>query len=181
MNASELVGRYRSRAVDSALGETGTGSEQVAIAFEIIEDGPALGTQITWYGYFTEKTFQTTMKALRAAGWKGTDFTELDSFENAGLTNEVELVIEQEPTTDENGNPAGTRARVRWVNAPGSIAVKQRLDPIKAKSLSDRLRGQALAFDQMNKAPLAGGPARSRAPVSSPNPPPHNDSDAPPF
>lgn len=173
MSTNELNGQYRARAVDCALGEASTGSEQVAVAFEIIEEGDGLGSRITWYGYFTEKALEQTVRGLRAAGWKGTDVGELASFETAGLTNEVVLVVEQEP--DQQGV---MRARVRWVNSIGSIAIKQRLDAVKTADLAKRLKGAILAIDNSAKLPKAKSPA---APASSrrPEPPPHTDDDMP--
>lgn len=174
MNTSELNGQYRARAVDCGLGEASTGSEQVAVAFEIVEEGDGLGSRIiTWYGYFTEKALEQTVRGLRAAGWKGTDISELASFETAGLTNEVVLVIEQE--SDQQGV---MRARVRWVNTVGSIAIKQRLDAVKTADLAKRLKGAILAIDNSTKQPK---PKSTAAPASSrrPEPPPHTDSDMP--
>ena len=119
MNLSELNGKYRARAVDSGLGKAKTGTEQVAVNFELIGDGAEKGLHITWYGYFTDKAYEMAVKALRACGWQGSDPTELDSFAASGLgANEVELDIEQETSTDPQGQST-TRARVKWVNAPG--------------------------------------------------------------
>jgi hypothetical protein len=84
------------------------GTPQVAVVFEILR-GPYAGQRITWMGYFTEKSQERTLKALRIAGFEGDD---LDKFADQRPTNEVAIVVEVE-TYD--GKP---RAKVAWVNDP---------------------------------------------------------------
>src|SRR6185436_7953269 len=129
------AGKYRARATDAKLGVAQTGSDTVAVAFELL-DHP--GNHITWYGYFTEKTVERTMEALRYCGWTGDDVSDL-----AGIdANEVELVIEHEE--DQKGT---MRARVKWVNRPGSskAQLKTEMNDSQKRSFAAKMKGYALA------------------------------------
>ena len=150
------AGTYRARAVEGALGETKTGKEQIAVRFALLDPGLPQ-SNITWYGYFTEKTTESTFKALRVAGWKGQDLSDLSDL--AGETPEVDLVVEHE-----EGQDGTTRARVRWVNGTGGIALGTQLAPDKAKVFAAKMRGQLAAFDKDSgasaRAVAAHAPAR---------------------
>lgn len=157
-------GVYRARAVKGGLGETAGGQEQVAVEFELLDEG-FQNQGITWFGYFTEKSFEITMKALRACGWQGDNINDL-----VGLTsNTVELVIEKETYEGK------TRSKVKWVNPEGGggLALKAPLDPVRATRFAASMRGKIAAFDQ------TGGQKKSRTGAQSPEPPTHTDSDIP--
>jgi hypothetical protein len=84
--------------------------KQVAVQFEIIE-GPAMGSKLTWFGYFTDKTWNKTVEALRCCGFKGDDLYQIES---QTLDQEVSIVVE--PNTWEGK----TTMRIAWVNAASS-------------------------------------------------------------
>lgn len=133
------AGTYRARATEGALGETQTGKEQVAVRFSLLDFEPQT---ITWYGYFTEKTTESTFRALRTAGWRGQDLADLSDLSREDAP-EVHLVVEHE--TDQQGTP---RAKVRWVNGTGGMGLKAALPADKAKAFAARMRGALAAFDQ---------------------------------
>lgn len=168
-------GRYKARGVEAALGFTGTGKEQVAILLEITE-GEHAGDRITWYGFFTEKTTERTFESLRALGWSGDDLADLASTS----ANEVSIVVEHEE--DNEGTP---RARVRWINGGGGIAMRDTMDAGAAKAFAARMKGQAIASRQRAKpgAPPANGrsapPSTQRTPAPAPRGAAAHD-DAPP-
>lgn len=147
------AGTYRAHAIEAALGETDTGKEQVAVRFSLLDHE---NTEITWYGYFTEKTAPVTLKALRTAGWRGTDLMDLSDLCNPDSTPEVFLVVEHEEYEGK------TSAKVRWVNGAGGLALKKALDPNKAKVFAARMRGQIAALDAAAKQ-NGGGAARPPA------------------
>ena len=149
-------GIYRARAVEGALGYTSNNTEQVAVDFAITEEGHE-NQRITWYGFFTEKTVETTLKSLRAMGWAGDDLSDLSGID----ANEVYLDIQHEE--DQEGN---LRARVRWVNATaGGLALKTRMDEGAAKAFAERMKGHVLA--QKNRP--NGSPAAASAKPAAAN------------
>lgn len=138
------AGTYRAKAVEATLGETKSGKEQVAVRFRLL-DGDVEGQSITWYGYFTDKTIDGSFRALRTAGWRGQDLSDLTDIGREDAP-EVLLVIEHE--IDQAGQP---RPRVRWVNSAGGIGVKNVLSGDKAKAFAAKMRGRLAAFDQQNR------------------------------
>lgn len=156
------AGTYRARAVQAALGEAGTGTEQVAVLFELL-DVP--GKQLTWYGYWTEATWERTVDSLRIAGWTGSDISDLSELSSPAAP-EVFIVVTHDP--DQNGV---MRERVRWVNRTNGLQLKKTMDPGKAKAFATRVRAQILLYDKQQ-----GG---TREQGAGQEPPPMQDSDLP--
>lgn len=165
------AGRYRARAVQAALGETSTGKEQIAVEFETLDEEGAPGEHITWFGFFTEKSLEHTVRALRVCGWRGDDINNLDGISD----NEVSLVVEHEEYEGK------VSAKVKWVNAPGGgIALKSTLDAGRAASFAATMKSRIRAIE-------AGAGARkpvtqqarpaTRQSGRPPEPPPHTDDD----
>lgn len=152
--------RYKARAVDGSLAVAGTGTENVAVLFSITSAGEYAGYQITWYGYLTDAAIDRTLDALRLCGWEGDDLNRLTGLDR----NEVEIVIEHEE--DLNGK---THAKVKWVNGPGGLAVKNRLEGGAAQAVAQRLKGHVLAHRQRSgvKAPSAKSAPANTAPMPS--------------
>jgi hypothetical protein len=144
------AGTYRACALEGALGLTNTGKEQVAVKFDLL-DFP--GQTITWYGYFTDNTTQSTFRGLRTAGWKGSDLSDLSDLSNPAGP-EVYLVIERETYQGK------TTAKVRWVNSAGGLALKNAMVPEQAKAFAARMRDQLAAFDAVAKESGGAAPAR---------------------
>lgn len=159
-------GTYKAKAIGGGLGETSKGAEQVAVEFSLLDEG-FNGWRITWFGFFTEKTTESTIRALRTCGWQGTDLTDLTGID----TNEVLLVIENE-TYDGKTSP-----KVRWVNPlGGGLALKNPMAPDKAKAFAARMRAQIAAVDA-----TSGQRRTSTKPagMNTNEPPPHTDNDMP--
>lgn len=135
------AGTYRARVIaleDVQFGFTEGGKEQVAVAFQITVE-PYVGQNMTWFGYFTEKTEETTLRALRACGWKGDLLTDM-----SGVTeNEVDLVVEIE-TDPETGRQ---RSKVRWVNSlgGGKVKLQRTMTAGQIAAFAQRMKGQAIA------------------------------------
>lgn len=132
-------GTYTAKAVEWKLGVTGTGKEQIAVLFQL-EDG----SQITWYGYFTEKTTERTLDSLEYMGWDGVDISNPVGLDR----NEVRVVIDHE-VSEQDGK---TYARVKWVNQMGGLAVKEELTGGALQSFKQRMQGAVMARRQ-NKPP----------------------------
>lgn len=136
-------GTYTARAKEAKLGHTSGGAEQVGVLFEITTEGPFKGHGITWYGYFTEKTIERTIEALRMLGWTGTDIAKLNV--EGG---EANIVVEHDTYNDK------TSAKVQWVNRPGSggIAMKDEMKPAAALSFAEKMKAKVAAFDAKRAA-----------------------------
>ncbi len=159
---SDLIaqGKYQGRAKEWKLGETSTGKEQVAVEFEF-----RAGEQVhnlLWFGFFTDAALETTLKALRACGWKGTDVLELDTPQADLSANEVTLVVEHEVYE------GVTRARIRWVNGSSGVGVVNALPAEKRANFAQRMKASILAAEQgkpkaspPTPAPGAAKPAAS--------------------
>lgn len=130
------------RGIEAQLGVSGTGTEQVAVLFELTE-GPNKGQRITWFGFFTEKTQDRTLESLEHCGWSGETLQDLSGISR----NEVELEIDHEPDFKD---PTKTRARVQWVNKPGgrSLAVKQAMTETEVASFDRRMKAALLERKQ---------------------------------
>lgn len=167
MDTNELIpaGQYRARGVSAQLGFTNADKEQVAISFALLQPGFE-GQHMPYYGTFSEKALEHTLKALRACGWKGVDLSDLSGID----ANEVVLVIEHETFE------GVTRAKVKWVNDGTAGLLKKVMDPAAAKSFAQRMRGAIATADASRPAPGAKPAAK---PVARPEPPPLTDADAP--
>jgi hypothetical protein len=143
------IGTHRAHAIDCALGMTKTGKEQVGVCFEVEESGE----RITWFGYFTDGTFDRTIESLRYIGWNGTDLMELRQGLPAGCDKVVEIVVDDE--TDQNGEP---RRKVRWVNGGGGVAVREVLDEAQARSFAARMKSRVAALSAAK-----GGASQAKA------------------
>lgn len=189
-------GHYKARALEGDFGFAGTGTKQVAVGFEIIDDD-ARGERVTWYGFFTPNTAERTIESLRHCGCVFPHDC-LDDLTGLGSA-EVELVLEDEPT-----DRGDVKSRVRWVNRiGGGVALQTRMNDAEKRAFSDEMRGyvaasrppgqsaaQAAPASRANAAPQnrqapPQRPARA-APSPAPNGPPQRGSmntgdDAPPY
>jgi len=143
-----MTGTHRARAREWALGHSSNGNEQVAVLFEITQ-GECAGKSITWFGSFSDAAVDRTLDSLRHCGWNGDNFVEL-----AGLdTNEVEIVVQAEEYQGK------VRDRVRWVNRPSRLALREQMDPTKTSAFAAKMRAKAIAHKQS----YVGGGASSAA------------------
>lgn len=169
------AGKYRGKAKEWGIGKAGTGTVQVAIRFDLLDVVSEQGVcdSINYYGALSEAAYPFTVKALRACGWQGCDLTELENNGGGLDAQEVQLVVELE---DYNGE---TRAKVRWVNTLGGLAMKDTLEGDSLKAFATQMKGKILALDPSSaKKVAANGRAplrRATAPVEEPPPPGDND------
>lgn len=163
---------YRCRTSGSALAfskEKGTPS--IALAFasmfdtsnpegQLSENDPVKLYTNLW---LTEKTADRTVETLRQTfGWQGEDFAELnDGNPLDGI--EVDIVWEWESYVD-GGGQEKWRARVDWINKPGSGGVK-RLDAAEAARIASQ-------FNRLLKPQRAAGAAVPRGGVQGAQRPP---------
>jgi hypothetical protein len=157
MSVFYSVGRYICEIKSQALGEAGTGTPQFILRFtvmgEVDDDGNVAGVnrsyERTMYRAITEKTIPYLIEDLKALGFRGSSFRDLDPsspsfFDLSGQ--EVEMYCAHEDGT--NGE------REKW-----SVAfAKREAQPVKAVD-SKKLRDLDNLFGKHLKelAPKSGG------------------------
>jgi hypothetical protein len=148
------IGVHRALAQSIQFGFAGADDkEQVVVEFRL-EDG----NSISYFGFFTEKTFKRTIESLRYLGWEGDDLSELPALAEAGmLTGEVDLVVDHE---EYDGK---VTAKVKWVNKPGGGRV-QLAKPMEAdglKSFAARMKGSIRAAESAPRQRLSAPAQRN--------------------
>jgi hypothetical protein len=79
-----------------AVGYARSGNPQVAVLFEVTDEGQNLGMTVTWFGSLHGGALAITDESLRACGWEGDDLAELPDLAAAGKLGPVQLVLEDE-------------------------------------------------------------------------------------
>jgi hypothetical protein len=123
--------------------------------FEIVFETPS-GTITWWGGFKTEAAKKYTENQMMKCGWCG-DWDDLTL-----STNPVSILVEEETY---NGK---TRQKVKAVGNGGGEGQRAPKDPVKARSLIDRLKGGA----KHPSDPFGNAPSLSD---------PEDDGRAPPF
>lgn len=138
-------GNYAARPVSWQLGTTKEGKPQVEVAFVITQACEHTGEPISWFGFFTDKTFETTVKALQLMGFDSDDLSTINEVGPQDV--EVSLKIQHEQYEGK------TQARVRWVNDPnfGGL-VSKRMDEADAKAFAKNMRAQMAALKKPKAA-----------------------------
>lgn len=152
---SYAIGKFRAKATMGELGYANSGTEQIVVQFEILEGADA-GRTMTWWGYFTPKTADNTLKSLLLCGWDGDDISVLKGLGNT----EVRLTIEDE---DYNGEK---RQRIRWINPASGPAVKKPMAKGEKAAFAAKMKGLTLSIQSQEPAP-----------PTPPTPPPAADGD----
>lgn len=129
--------KKRAKAVNAAIGRAGTGTHQIAIEFEFLDEQGG----ITYYGPLTDAAFEYTMKAVRTAGFTGDDFSDLTSLSD-GSAPEVMLVIGPE---EYNGK---VTRKVKFINSLGGLALKDALQGEELQAFARRMKGKIVLYDR---------------------------------
>ncbi len=156
-------GTYNARASHATLGYTKDGKEQVGVELLVLDDD-FQGERITWFGYFTEASSERTLESLRLLGWKGDDLFDLQGIDE----NQVSIVVVEDEYQGK------TQIKVRWINAPGGMAMKAPMSDTQAREFSARRKGAVRAFKQKSGTPKPAGNASNSRRQSS------QGADAPP-
>jgi len=101
---------------------------------------------IKYTGYLTDAAAKRTIDALRTCGWKGVDLLDFAGGKACGIdANEVAVVVEHKKYVNKNGEEK-TAVEVAWVNRAGGQKLSENtLSSDKARALSAKLRGIAVA------------------------------------
>lgn len=168
-------GRYLGTVTSSCLGRAGNGTEQLAIGFDVHLGVDQQSVPMTWYGFFTDKAWETTERALRALGWEPSEhdyrldeLNPADPYDTPIKGAQAQLVLEHE-----DDGEGGQRIRIRWVNSVnGGLVVKERMDPGTAAEFSQTLRSRLIAQrgpqTPRRAAPPPTRPAAAPAPSRTP-------------
>ena len=144
-----MIGKQRvlARAKTWDFGITDKGNEQFAILFELLE-GPNQGQTITWYGFFVQGTnkdgkpydmAKQTIEVMRICGWDGDDLTDTVGLDR----NDVQLVIDHESYEGK------TSAKVKFVNRPGGLGIKNKLPENSRAALAKKFKGLAMSVPKV--------------------------------
>lgn len=120
--------KYTAQAVDGYLSHTKDGKEQIVVKFAVI-GGQFDGQSVDWTGFFTEKTFDRTIKSLRYCGWQGDDIADLTGIDR----HEVEIVVEHNEYNEK------LYPRVSWVNQIGG---KGRMPADEVRAFAESIKGR---------------------------------------
>jgi hypothetical protein len=152
--------KKRARAINAAVGKASTGTHQIAIEFEFLDEAGG----ITYYGPLSEAAFEYTMKAIRTAGFVGDDFADLSSLCD-GQAPEVVLVIGPE---EYNGK---VTRKVKFINSAGGLAMKDALQGNDLEAFARKMKGKVAAYDRSAgsvkaapRSPPRNGVAKSDGP-----------------
>jgi len=117
-------GHYTATILSHAIGETKSGNPQAIVTFGFEANGPQ---KITYYGSFSEKAMQYTIKNLITCGLKGNNPAG-----DLEVGKQVEIVIDIE--VDENNKD---RNKVKFINRLGEVrnAIPQDLAKAKLSAL----------------------------------------------
>lgn len=158
----------RAKAHDWTLGEHGE-SGIVAVSFKV-KDTDGVEKFMQWRGFFTDKTEERTIEALRYLGFTGDDVSVLVDRGGGELDkNEVELVVEDEKYEGK------IYPRVQFINKPRGATVKTKLEGDKAKVFAAKLKEKFRLHDAKEGKRVGSKPA----PSGPPEPPPLDDADIP--
>src|SRR6266540_198359 len=113
-------GKYLAKPVGGQIGRSGNkNTPGIAILFEFDYEGRK--TQLSWRGWFTEKTSERTFETLAILGFdenkpyiNGNEIPA-SSFDHIAV---VELVVENEEFTNEQGRVVSA-PKIKWVNKAG--------------------------------------------------------------
>lgn len=168
-------GRHPAICRSIQFGKAGTGNVQIAIGFEIVDEGsPDNGSNITYFGSFSDAAIEFTVQALRNCGWTGDDLVELPALaDSGGLAETVSLVVAHE---EYDGK---LQAKVKWVNKPGSgrVKLKDPLDEGGIRNFAMQMRGKINAVSGQRRAKPSGGSGGARSGQHHPNAPGNSDPD----
>jgi hypothetical protein len=150
------AGTYKARATKVLLSQVGA-NKTPAIQVEFRLEN---GNTIRWDGWLTtDKAQERTIESLEYCGWTGDDLSVFarDNAPLQGLdANDVELVIEMEPSQDD---ATKLYPRVKWVNRIGGrgLNVENVMPATEAVAFAQKMKGLVLKTRAKQPAAAANG------------------------
>jgi len=136
-------GTYLAKVVDSKLDKTNTGKERIIVVFQVTDKGEAFGELVSWHGYFTDATLDSTIKQIKVVGFEGSDIF------NRGMMigHEAKIVVVDEEYNGYN------YTKVRWINSvkstPKQLDMLDELTPQNSDGFRSRMRERLSGSDEM--------------------------------
>lgn len=131
-------GVYNMRATEAGMGLTSGEKEQVAVVLVFV-DGPYKDQGINYYGYFSEKTADRTIRDLRTLGWQSDDLRDLSTVRGTAPVTIIDDTYEGKTTS-----------KVDRIGAPG-LAIKTLMPEDQLSAFALRMKSLAA------RIPAAGG------------------------
>jgi hypothetical protein len=129
-------GTFRARLTSKDYSEAKTGTVQLVLGFEVVQEGDQKGNTIVGFFPCTENSMAYTVEKMRALGWKGVD---LDDISTLG-SEDADIVVKAETYGGE------TRFKVAFVNRPGATLAAP-LDDDKRKAFAQKMRSMIVGMD----------------------------------
>jgi hypothetical protein len=124
------AGTYEGKAIKGKvqLGETNTGTLQIAIDMEVFDQQNKLIGAMTTFLYFTEGAAVYSYERLRALGWKGTgpdDIGKLDIFANRVP---VQITAPESYKDPKDGSTKTGASKLTILTGAGTVVLSKQLD-----------------------------------------------------
>jgi hypothetical protein len=139
-------GNYKAKKVGGAFGYSKNDKEQAAILFELLDAGEYTGSQMTWHGYFTDRTEERTLKTLRGLGVS-------DDFSNIGEASDVECSLKIKHEEYEGK----VSAKIAFVNFGGGLALARPMTDDQRKAFAAKMASKMRAVGEPQAAPATKG------------------------
>ena len=139
---SNLSGKFLAKAISYNFGMSpAKGTPGCAVMFEVTK-GEHAGATVSWAGWFTDKTAERAIESLEHMGWRGDD-PQTATVED--LPNEVEIVVEVETWTNDEGRAIET-SKVQWVNKVGAGVKLAAMGAGDSAAFASKMKGLVLGM-----------------------------------
>jgi len=148
------------------------GTEQVAMYFAILDDGPYKGRRLLWVGFFTETSADRTIESLRFCGFRGDDLATVIT---GPLDQEVSITVEVEEYEGKK------RSKVAWVNeSGGGMKMANPMDAKDLRTFAAKFKAKVKGKPEIQGTKTtAPPPGAATAPAGGSDEPPEDRGDDP--
>lgn len=142
-------GEWPVMAVTHKIGFAGTNNEQIGVRCKFTE-GPHKNKTLVWYGSFSDRALDITIRGLRALGMKGDDLRDL-----SGMYTDPGAAIGVVQHDEYQGKK---RARIAFING-GDVVMKQEMNAQELSAFAQRMRGAFARTGGGKPSTPAAGPS----------------------
>jgi hypothetical protein len=151
------AGNYEGKAIKGKvqLGETPTGTLQIAIDMELFDKGQSVGSMTTFL-YFSDAAAVYSYERLRLMGWKGTGSEDIDRLDDIFEKRVPCQVTAPAPYKDlKDGTQKMGASKLEILTGGGGTVVLNK--PLDANTFKARLRAIGGGGSGGGSAPTSGG------------------------